>query len=200
LHRLTSEAFEELKQRRASLNSKARVTNDDVLEIAIAYWIEAKNARNAVDNERALHALIESSFHLGATFSTKTESESKSEQATKQGKVLRDAVARATAETLMSMDVTKDMINAEFVFVRAIQRMRENKRTSALLDEYAKQASAGKKSKDSADDRLNLALNRWIRHKNQPYPDLRKAFAYAQHRANTLKSISTSRIRRQAKS
>ena len=101
--------FEELQGRRVNLKPKIRATTDDAIEVAIAYWIEAKNACHAADHLRTLHSLIECQFFLGITFSAKTESESKSEAGRKQGQELRDRMARNAIQVMREIKVDKRM-------------------------------------------------------------------------------------------
>lgn len=173
--------FEQVKQKKEALAAKSSVETDDMLEVAIAYWIEAKNARDDCDELRALHALIECWMHIGMTLSPKTESESKSDAGAKQGKPSRDEIANLAAKVIASMDVDGRMADPVFLLGTAVEQIKLNH--PAALAAYDKQATNGRKAQSSVEDRLTEKLMKWATDKSRPYPDLADAYRRALHQA-----------------
>lgn len=180
-------AYEDAKRAHATLKPKVRVTTDDILEVAIAYWIEAKNARDSRDDLRCLHALIECWTNIGATRSTKTESEAKSDAGAKQGKQLRDAIADIVTNEINALEVTPKMADPTYLLATVVLRIQSNPVHSQTLEAYEAQATAGKKFKDSSDDRIVERLKRWATNQNSSYPHLVAAYERALRQANNGK-------------
>ena len=183
--------YERLKQEKETLTAKSKVQTDDMLEVAIAYWIEAKNARDANDELRALHALIECWMHIGMTLSPKTESEAKSESGAKQGKPVRDKIAAIATSILSDMKVTARMADPTHLLGTVVDRMEEAPDHGELLAKYDKRATNGWASEDSRTDRLREKLMKWATDKRSPYPELAKAYRQALAQAERLKPPTT---------
>jgi hypothetical protein len=180
-------AYEEAKRLYADLKPKVRVTTDDILEVAIAYWIEAKNARDSGDDLRCLHALIECWTNIGATRSTKTESEAKSDAGAKQGKQLRNAIAAIATKELRALKVTSWMTDPTYLLSIVVSKIQSDPLHAPVLMAYDAQAIAGKKVNDNANDRIVATLMRWATAKKPSYPYLAIAYKLALDQASQAK-------------
>jgi len=182
-------AFEEAKLAHANLKPKVKVTTDDILEVAIAYWIEAKNARVSGDDLRCLHALIECWRNIGTTRSTKTESEAKSDAGAKQGKQLRDAIAAIATKELHALKVTPEMADPMLLFFTVVSKIQSDPLNAQVLTEYDAQATAGKKVTESTTERIEATLMKWATAKRPSYPDLVSAYKQALYQASHIKIV-----------
>jgi len=183
-----SKAHEDAERALTNLKPKVRVTTDDILEVAIAYWIEAKNARNSGDDMRCLHALIECWTNIGATRSTKTESEAKSEAGAKQGKQRRDVIADIVTKEIMALKVIPKMADPSHLLGTVVSKIQNNPIHAKALKEYDDQAIAGKKVNDSPGDRLVETLMKWVTRKNPSYPHLVTAYEQILRQAQLAKA------------
>ncbi len=179
-----NKAYEEAERAYANLKPAVKVTTDDILEVAIAYWIEAKNARDSDDDFRCLHALIECWTNIGATRSTKTESEAKSDAGAKQGKQLRDAIAAIATKELRALKVTSRMKDPTYLLGTVVSNMQSDPRHAQVLAAYDAQAIAAKNVTDSANDRIVATLIKWANVKKPSYPDLVTAYKQALYQAS----------------
>jgi hypothetical protein len=194
------EEFETLRRERAALKPKAAVTVDDLLEVAIAYWIEAKDARNFGDDTRALHALIKCSLHIGMALSPKTESESKSEAGARNGQGVRQQIADIATTVLKDIRVDVNMRDPSHLLGTVGTLMQKDPEHSKVLMIYNKRITTGKKVKTSLKDRLPETLLKWVTSGNPPYPELSQAYRSVLDKAASLKSKAPNRNRCQANS
>ncbi|MEA9861303.1 hypothetical protein ABFU27_17205 [Xanthomonas campestris pv. raphani] len=79
-----------------------RQATREVTDIAIGYWVEAKNAADAGEETRMLHALIECHYYIGIINSPLTHSEAMRSQGQKQGLEKRQDLEQAAIEVLTS--------------------------------------------------------------------------------------------------
>lgn len=180
--------------------AKIKLQVDDILEISIAYLIEANNASKAGEESRALHALIECWHYIGMASSPKTESEAKREAGAKQGKPNRDRIASIATEILREIEVDKLMTDQSFLLGTVATIIRKDPQHKESLEAYNIQATTGRKTVDDLDDRLTGTLAKWVNDKQQPYPELTKAYKQAHARAGQIAGTSTAKKKRQANS
>lgn len=178
---------EDVERERANLKPKIKVTTDDILEVAIAYWIEAKNARDSGDDMRCLHALIECWTNIGTTRSTKTESEAKSDAGAKQGKRKRDAIADIVTNEIRAIILTREMMDPIYLLGSVLSNIQRNPDYAHALKDYEAHAVAGKKVGDDFEDRMVATLLRWATRKDLGYTELATAYESALHRAKSAK-------------
>lgn len=188
LGRECDEAYEAALNEYESFDARSTVATDDIVEVAIAYWIEATNARKNYDDLRCLHALIECWTNIGKTRSAKTESEAKSDAGAKQGKELRDAVAFMVTHELNALKVTKEMTDPTHLLGVVVGNLQRDPRQAKILAEYDAQAIAGKKTTDEPEDRISATMIKWATAKKPRYPELAAAYAQALRQAQDIKS------------
>ena len=176
--------FQKLTRDRAALKPKSSSSTDDVLEVAIAYWIEAKNARVNGDDARCLHALVKCALHLGMTLSAKTEAESKSEAGAMHGAELRGTVAAIATSVMDDLQVTRTMSDPITLVGTAVEVMLRDPAYAIVMMEYDKSATNGKKVKNHFSDRLTDTLIKWAT--TRAYPELSRAFNSALARVAIL--------------
>ncbi len=194
--------FEALHRERKDLKPRIRATIDDALEIAIAYWIEAKNARDAGDTLRVLHALVECHLYIGMTLSAKTESESKSDAGRMQGKKVRDEMAAVVVEVLRSIEVDKKMKEPDYLWGKVVQLIEASPQHSATLKAYDTWATSGKKVQEgnSTADRFAETLRKWAKSKSPQYKEIAVQHRSICYQIDRLQSSTSKAIKRQAKS
>ena len=170
LRQKDADAYQALAEERKALKSTTSVQAEDFLQVSIAYWIEAMNARIAGDDLRVLHALIKYSLHIGMTLAPKFESESKSKTGAKQGKAARERIA-AIATHILDSEVEKDVDDGpEFLLATVSSRI--EMQHAADLSDYDRPRT----SRDvhaSIGDRLPETLARWIEERR--FPELNRA-------------------------
>ena len=164
--------FQQLQEKRANLKAEVKGAIDDALEIAIAYWIEARNAHNNDAPLRALNCLVECHFFLGITYSPKTDYEAKSEAGEKSGKKERDAIAAAALEVMGRIEIDKTLRSPDFLLGRVVEMIEEDPIHAKALEDFSKLTAKGKRVQHpvSAGDRFANTLSKWITGKDQPYP------------------------------
>lgn len=187
------EEYESLKQEKETLRTASKVQIDDMLEVAIAYWIEAKNARDARDELRALHALIECWTHIGMTLSPKTEAEANSEAGAKQGKPARDAIAAIANRVLRDMELNRRMVDPFELLGTLVMNIEKDPDHAEALKAYDKQATANRKTDDQLTDRLTAKLTEWATGKRSPYPEFAETYRRALLQAEHLNPATTRR-------
>lgn len=178
------EAYNKLVEERAHLKPKSASNTDDILEIAIAYWIDAQVAHNAQDDARAMQALIKCSLYVGMTLSAKLESEAKKEAGAKQGQDIREKIVAAAVDALENLPLKKSD-RAENILGLAVLWIRESETYAADLAAYDRQTRSGKKVQDPIVDRLTETLERWIN--DGKHRELSQAQARALKRLADLK-------------
>lgn len=181
-------AFEAAERECENFEAKIKFEIDDIVEVAIAYWIEATNARKDHDDLRCLHALIECWRNIGKTLSARTESEAKSDAGGKQGKALRDAVATMVTNELNALEVTKKMTDPIHLLGIVVENIQRDPRQAAVLARYNAQATSGKKTTNKPEHRILDTLIKWVTAKKPMYPELVTAFERAHHQAHHAKN------------
>ncbi|MGY3041434.1 hypothetical protein ACVWWQ_003066 [Rhodanobacter sp. TND4EL1] len=149
---------------------------DAPLEVAIAYWIEARNAYNQGDEPRAFHALVECHFYFGVANSPRTESESKSTIGKNARKKERDAIAQVVVEVMRGINVDRTIRNQDELRWRIVDAIVSNAAHVEVLAAHDKKAVAGKQVINSTRDRFFETLRKWIVNNDQPYPEITKLF------------------------
>ena len=163
------EKFSELQAERAKLTAVVRGAINDALEIAIAYWIEARNAHNNGDHLRALNCLIEAHFYLGITYSPKTDYEAKSEAGRKAGLKERDALAEVILVVMNNLSIDKSIRDQESLRGKILELIQADPAHAEVLQSYDAWATNGKHTEDSIQDRFSETLRKWLTGKIQPY-------------------------------
>lgn len=172
-------AYEKLRQlqlQRDTLKPKATITIDGALEIAIAFWIEARNAYNTADEQRAMHALLQCSFYLGTTHSPVTEAESK--RATRvlgENNGPRDAIAEAALEVMESYQVTEKIQFSDVLSGKIAQLIQNDPKYDVAVSAFAKWNISGEQSPDNVGDRMHQMITAWGE-KKTPYAKIHSSF------------------------
>lgn len=169
------ERFEELKRQHEALKPRAKIKIDDILEVAIAYWIEARNAFNEQDSLRSLHALLECNFYLGMTYSPKTESESKREIASKAPLSSRDALEEIAFEVMRDFVVPDKLESMDFVLEEIVKQIRVHPGGSEALQDYDKHVQKRKPTNEHIDHRVADALAKWGK-SGKPYKRMKPVY------------------------
>lgn len=181
-----TEEYKRLKQELDDFSANSKVQIDDILEVAIAYWIEAMNARGADEESRALHALIECWTYIGMTLSPKMDSEAQSDNAGQRGKEAREKIADIATSILIEMKVDVRMADPDYLFGLVAMRIENDPSHAEDLKAYDEQASKGKKTINSLSDRLTKTLKDWATAGREGYPKLAAAYRSAIGRAERL--------------
>ncbi|WP_223572801.1 hypothetical protein [Xanthomonas citri] len=103
--------FLQVKEERCSLKLEIDISIDHVLEVAIAYWIEAMNANKEGNELRVMHALIQCHFNLGIAHALRMTHDTKADDGRQAGLKKRDALARVILEVMQNFTVTKSIHN-----------------------------------------------------------------------------------------
>ncbi|KAF1727990.1 hypothetical protein CSC76_07755 [Pseudoxanthomonas mexicana] len=172
------EAFRKVHKDRAELTAVVKGAIDDALEIAIAYWIEARNAHNNGDPLRALNCLVECHFFLGITYSPKTDYEAKSEAGEKSGKKERDAIAAAALEVMGRIKIDRTLRSPDFLLGKVVQLIEADPVHAKALEDFSQLTAKGRRVQNSPADRFSNTLNGWITDKEQPYPRITALYRY----------------------
>ncbi|MET3653107.1 hypothetical protein [Dyella japonica] len=190
--------FDAIQAKRVALKPKIKVTTDDTLEIAIAYWIEAKNARDAGDDLRVLHALVRCHLYVGMTLSAKTESESKSDAGKRQGKVARDAMATTVLDVLRNLDIDKKMKDPDYLWGQVAEVIAKDPRYASTLKAYEAQVTTAKKVVNSTTDRLADTAQKWATKSKTPYPDIAAQYRCITAQIEQQARLKAKKVKRQA--
>lgn len=154
------EEFDSLVNKRAKIEPRLKTVADDFVEVAIAYWIEARNAHNSGDHARTSFAMMECNFHLGIASSPKTESEAKREAGRMAGRGERVALMEATVEVMKNFDVTRAH-NKDFIIGLIVRDLGENPQHRATLDAYDRSTVSESKGTPLS-DRFGETLLSWV--------------------------------------
>lgn len=169
------EHFDELIRQQNALRPRAKSNIDDILEVSIAYWIEARNAFDLKDSTRALHALLECNFYLGMTYSPKTESESKREIASKAPLSSRDALEEVAFEVMRDFIVPDKLESMEFVLEEIVKQIRVHSRGADSLQAYDEHVQKRKPTIEHIDNRVADALAKWGK-SGKPYKRMKPVY------------------------
>ena len=174
-----------------------RQATREVTDIAIGYWVEAKNAAVAGDEVRMLHALIECHYYIGIINSPMTHSEAMRAQGSKQGLQARKALEQAAIEVLNSWmenrpketPATKPRkpvkpFEKESMMGHLAQELLSTPRHQAVVAEYDKGATNGKTVENDLVLRLTDTLLRWATEEARKHPE----FSAVADRASRLLS------------
>ncbi|MFT3755275.1 MAG: hypothetical protein QM769_04915 [Pseudoxanthomonas sp.] len=172
----SSSEFQSLKTKRANLKAKAKGSLEHPLEVAIAYWIEAKNAHNESNDIRALHALIECHFYLGIAHAPRTEYETKRETGKKAGQKERDTIADVVLKIMQQIKVDASIRNQDELIFKITRSINSNPQHLTALNNYDDWATCGKHAQGSTEERFSETLRKWIWDKKQPYPEITTLF------------------------
>lgn len=170
------EKLKHLQLQRNTLKPKATITIDGALEIAIAFWIEARNAYNASDEQRAMHALLQCSFYLGTTHSPVTEAESK--RATRAIGVdngPRDAIAEAALEVMEHYQVAERIKFPDALSGKIAQLIQNDPKYDAAVAAFASWNVTGQLSPEDVGDRMHQMMTSWGE-KKAPYAKVHSSF------------------------
>lgn len=192
----TQGSADSLQEELAKLKPKINASAEEALEIAIAYWIEAKNAKNESDELRTLNALIECHFYIGTTQSFKTESESKRDAGKKAGAVARDAMAEVVVEALKELITQGSLEDPDFIFGKVADSVAKNPDYASVLLSYDAQATNGKKTQDSTAERFADTVRDWATKKGSPYPEVVHQYRIACQQILTLGITKSQKSRR----
>lgn len=156
--------LQHLRLERDTLKPKATIDVDDALEIAIAFWIEARNAYNASDETRALHALLEGNFYLGTTYSPTTEAEAQRARGSKGiDTAPRDAIVAIAVEVINCYQVSKRIPLADELCGVVAKRIEVDPKYSEAVAAYENWNNRGSAADTSVSDRMQnmfIALTR----------------------------------------
>lgn len=194
-----SENFEALQKKREEIKPRIKTAIDDLLEVAIAYWIEAKNARDQGDDTRALHSLIPCHLYIGMTLSPKTESESKSDAGSKRGKTQRDALVSVVVETMRSLEIDQKQADEDFLCGQIAELIEKSPEHSEALVEFDISATKGKKLqvRNRRADRFAETLRKWMNSKDPAFADLQIQRRRIAYEVGKLQPSTSSRKTRQ---
>lgn len=147
--------FRELRLKRQSFKPKAEVQIDGALEIAIAFWIEARNAYNVKDEERAMHSLLQCSFYLGTTHSPVTESEAQRGRrlATTRDKP-RLAILQAAIEVIETFKVTRIIRHQETLCGEISLLIANDPKYSKAVSDFAKWNNKEPSTQEQVSERM----------------------------------------------
>lgn len=169
------ERFEELKRQHEELKPRAKIKIDDILEVAIAYWIEARNAFNEQDSSRALHALLECNFYLGMTYSPKTESESKREIASKAPMTAQKGVVGIAIKVMKNFTFPENEKNVGRLPQLIVQQMRSYPGGTEALEAYDANTKKRTRTETPIDERFAEAIFNWV-NSGKKQPELTAAY------------------------
>lgn len=170
-----AERFDELISQQEALKPRAKINIDEILEVSIAYWIEARNAFNGKDSIRALHALLECNFYLGMTYSPKTESEAKREIASKASVAPRDALEQITYEVMLNFIVPKDLESAQYLPEKIVEQIRIHPGGADALQAYDDHIQIKNPTEELIDHRFADAIAKWGK-SGKPYKRMKPAY------------------------
>lgn len=159
----SAERFDELISQQEALKPRAKINIDEILEVSIAYWIEARNAFNGKDSIRALHALLECNFYLGMTYSPKTESEAKREVASKAPTAQRDAIQEIAFEVMRNFTIPDGITSPQGLREKIVEQIRMHPGGNEAMQVYDDQIREGNPAHEEIDYRLGIAIARWAR-------------------------------------
>jgi len=168
-----------LQLRRDQLKPDTTFKIDDTLEIAIAFWIEARNAYNSSDEARAMHALLECNFYLGAAYSPTTAAELQRSNGIKSfDPGPKNAIVAAAVDAIGNYQATGTLHHPDELCGRIAQTVEFEPKYSDVVAEYRNWKSDGVAADVEVGDRIYNLLSSLTEKKNgsTEYPEFRKAF------------------------
>jgi len=180
--------LQHLQLQRDTLKPKATIDVDDALEIAIAFWIEARNAYNASDEARALHALLEGNFYLGTTYSPITEAEAQRARGKKGiDTAPRDAIVAIAVEVVNSYKVSRNISIADELCAVIADLIALDPKYSEAVAAYKNWNNKGSAAATSVSERMHNMLMALTKKKQgiRESSGFRKAFKELHERTKT---------------
>jgi len=177
--------FLQLWEERSELRLAIDASINHVLEVAIAYWIEAMHAHLAGDDLRAMHTLIPCHFHLGLAHAFRMTHDTKAADGRRAGQKERDALADVVLNVMEGFKVSKSIHNEDHLLERITHVIEATPSYARVLHAYDALASAGKRTVDEIGIRFPSTLRTWVIGKKPLYPQLADAF---QNLANQVKN------------
>lgn len=187
--------FQRLREERSGLKSEIDVSIDSVLEVAIAYWIEAMDAQKDSDELRSMHALIHCHFHLGIAHALRMTHDAKADDARQSGQKERDALAEVVLNVMQNFTVTKSIYNEDILLESITHVIEDDPAHAEVLHAY--DARASERTKDSIGTRFPTTLKTWVTGKKPLYPHLAPQFQKLA-RQITKKPVTRNVVRRKA--
>lgn len=138
-----------------------QTTVNDILEIAIAYWVEASNAEKDGARDRTLFCLMEMSYYLGMANSPVTAAEGKKIDGGKQGDEVRSQVAVAALVTAKLLKVSSRIRFEDDIFNQLSDKMMTDPTYKPLLAEFDRHNTKKREVKDRFCDRFSEILKTW---------------------------------------
>lgn len=151
--------LQHLQLQRDTLKPQATIDVDDALEIAIAFWIEARNAYNASDEARALHALLEGNFYIGTTYSPITEAEAQRARGKKGiNTTPRDAIVAIAVEVVNCYTISRNITIADELCAVIADQIALDPKYSDAVAAYKNWNSKGSAADSSVSERMHEML------------------------------------------
>ncbi|KER79959.1 hypothetical protein IA64_21035 [Xanthomonas arboricola pv. celebensis] len=158
-----------------------RQATREVTDIAIGYWVEAKNAADADDETRMLHALIECHYYIGIINSPMTHSEAMSAQGSKRGLQQRQALEQAAIEVLTSWMESRPRdaspnkrFHKDAMMEQVSEELLASERYAAVVADYDRTIKGPPAEEGEPGHRLAGPLLRWATKEAAKYPELSK--------------------------
>ncbi|KGK59215.1 hypothetical protein NC00_03560 [Xanthomonas cannabis pv. phaseoli] len=162
-----------------------RQATREVTDIAIGYWVEAKEAAVAGDEVRMLHALIECHYYIGIINSPLTHSEAMRLQGRKQGLKERQDLEQAAIEVLTSWLENRpktvptantrrpaSVFKKDSMMRQVSQELLDSTQYESVVAAYDSIATKGKAVQSEPRDRLSETLFRWAVKDAAKHPEL----------------------------
>lgn len=168
--RVSYEKLQHLQIQRDTLKPDATLDIDDALEIAIAYWIEARNAFNEGDENRAMHALIQCSFYLGTTYSPVTEAE-----AQRARRLLgvddspKDDIAYAAVEVMLNYKIKRRITHEDFLTGEIADTIEKDPKYANVVKAFARWNNNDPEAEKNVGERIHRMLVQWTDKKSPPH-------------------------------
>lgn len=163
--------FQRAKEVRSALKLEINISIDHVLEVAIAYWIEAMNAHKDGDELRTMHALIQCHFNLGIAHTLRMTHDTKVEDGRQAGLKERDALAEVVLKIMQTFIVTKTIHNEGLLLEGITHALEADSAYEEVLRAYDATIRDERK-KDSIGIRFPKTLTTWVTGKKPLYPEL----------------------------
>ncbi|WP_407908211.1 hypothetical protein [Lysobacter claricitrinus] len=168
--------FKQLLEERSELKPEIRISIDHVLEVAIAYWIEAMNAHKDGDELRVMHALIQCHFHIGIAHALRMTHDAKAADGSRSGQKERDALAKVVLTIMENYTVAKSIHSEEVLLESITDTLEADPTYAGVLSSYEARMPTKKLTKDPISTRFPTTLGTWVRGKDPLYPDLAAQF------------------------
>lgn len=168
--------FRRAKEERSAQMVEIDISIDHVLEVTIAYWIEAMNAHKNGDDLRAMHSLIQCHFNLGIAQALRMSHDTKADDGRQAGQKERDALAEAVQEVMQKFVVTKLIHNEDILREKITHALEADPAYEEVVLAYDAPAIGNERTKDSFGIRFPSTLKTWVTGRKPLYPDLALQF------------------------